>query len=313
MDFNIVINQIIILFILMICGYVVRRLNIIDGHFIKGLSGLLLKVTLPALIISSMQLGQLSSDVIKDLLLLVSISIGTYALAILLAIIIPKIIKVSQRQLGLYQFILVFANVGFLGYPLVEAILGKEALFYAAIFNLPFNFFVYTLGYYYMSKGMEEQEKFSYKKFINPGVVAVLIGLVLLIFDIKLPYAIGESIDIVGGLTTPLSMIIVGGLLVNIKLKSLFSDLKLYGVCIYRLILFPLVVLVILKLIFKDTLHPYVLAIPVIISALPVAVNAAILAEQWDQDGDLASKSIFISTLLCIVTVPGMAYLIQLF
>lgn len=310
MDFKIVINQIIVLFLLMLCGYTVRRLKVINGQVIKGLSSLLLKVTLPALIISSMQLGELSPSVVKDLLLLVLISLCIFGIAILFALFIPKLLKAPEKDYGLYQFILVFANVGFLGYPLVEAILGREALFYTAIFNLPFNFLVYTLGYYYMSKNSDTKIKIGLKTFINPGVVAVCIGLVLLIFGIKLPYALDEAITSVGNLTTPLSMLIVGGLLVNINLKDVFGNYRLYITSAYRMIVFPLMIYFLMSLIFRDSLSRYMMAIPVIISALPVAVNAAIIAEEWEQDANLASTSIFISTLLCLITIPTLMFLL---
>ncbi|WP_105615008.1 AEC family transporter [Vallitalea okinawensis] len=310
MDFILVINQIIILFLLLILGYVIHRLKIIDANFIKKLSGFLLKVTLPALIISSMQLRDFNSELLEETLLLTGISIVTYLIAIVLAMIIPRLLPIKQNELGLYQFILVFANVGFIGYPLVEAVLGKEAIFYAAIFNLPFNFLVYTLGYYYMTKNNEHVEKFNLKKCFNPGVIAVFIGFALFVLPIKLPYAINEAISIVGGLTTPLSMIIVGGLLIDIKLKDLFKDYMIYFVSFYRMIVFPLLIFGLMRLFFGDSLNIYLMGVPIIVSALPVAVNAAILAERYDQHPDLASKSIFISTLLSMITIPLIAYIV---
>lgn len=301
---SLIINQILVLFIIILLGFILKKMNIIDEFLIKKLSGLLLTITMPALIISSMQLKQVDPTILKECLFIFVFSGFTYLVSILFAIVVTRLTKCKKDDIGVYRFMLVFANVGFMGYPVLTAILGKESLFYGAIFNLPFNFLVYTIGIYFLKKKNQEKNDFTWKIFINPGVVAVLLGLVLFVFDIKLPFALEKAVSMVGDLTVPLSMLIIGGVLTNIHLKEVLSNWRIYLFSLLRLIVFPLMVLWIVRVFTSNEL---IIGTAFILTAMPMATNGVILAEQYDGNARLASETIFISTLLSIITIPVIA------
>jgi len=301
---SLIVNQILVLFIIILLGFVLRKMNIINELLIKKLSELLLKITMPALIISSMQLKQVDQAILKECMFIFVFSGFIYIGSILFAIILTKVTKCNKADEGVYRFMLVFANVGFMGFPVLAATLGKEALFYGAIFNLPFNFLVYTIGIYFLKKKNEEKNDFTWKMFINPGVVAVLIGLVLFVFNIKLPFALDKALSMVGDLTVPLSMLIIGGVLTSIHLKEVLSNWRIYLFSLLRLIVFPLMVLYIVR---AFTSNELIIGTAFILTAMPMATNGVILAEQYDGNARLASESIFVSTLLSIITIPVIA------
>ncbi|NMA82960.1 MAG: AEC family transporter [Epulopiscium sp.] len=308
-----ILNQIFILFLLMIVGYIARKANVFSSSDSKGLSSLLIKVTMPAMIIHSMQ-KPFDPQLFRESLQVLFFSCIVYTVSFFIAKLFVILFRPQEKDQGVFQFMIVFSNVVFMGYPVLQAIFGEESLFYGAIYNLPFNLLVFTLGIYFIQgkrKNTEQQlQQEKWKLLLHPAIIAVGIGFTIFLFSISLPGPIQDTLGLLGGLTTPLSMIIVGGLLAETDIKQIFGNWRLYILCTIRLIIFPMITWGILQFFTKDLL---MLGIPVIISAMPVAANAAIIATEYDGNEALASQGIFLSTLLSIGTIPLMAYLLSLF
>lgn len=298
MDIKNVFTQVFILFILILVGYIATKKNLIDSSLTKKLSKLIMNIFLPCMIINSMQL-EYSPTILKKVLLLILISLLIYAISFLIAIIFKAISK-SKNDIGVYQFAILFSNVGFMGYPIVEAILGKDAIFYAAIFNIPFNLLIMTLGVFVICKE-NNNYSFSFKSLINPVIISIFIGLSLFILNIKLPYIINRPIELLGNITTPLSMIVIGSMLCLSSISECVRNKKLYIVSFIRLILMPILIYFILKGIVYDKL---LFSIPIVIVSMPVASNTAILSSEYNANDKLASQLVFMSTLFSILTIP---------
>ena len=304
MNFLNTFTQVLILFILILVGYYIRYKNLIDKEFTSKLSKLILSVFLPAMIINSMQID-FDSSVVNKILTLLLISVVMYIISFIIAYCLKFIFK-YDKDLGIYQYGIIFSNVGFMGYPVIESILGSEAIFYTAIFNLPFNVFIMTIGVYILCKENSEY-KFSIKSFINPAIVSIFIGLILFISRIKLPIFINDTLNLLGDVTTPLSMLVIGSMICESSYKECFSNKKLYIVTLIRLILLPICIYLILKLRIKDSL---LLSIPVIISSMPIATNTAIMANEYNVNTSLASQAVFLSTLCSVVTIPLVSFIL---
>ncbi|MBA1336141.1 MAG: Malate permease [Firmicutes bacterium] len=149
--------------------------------------------------------------------------------------------------------------------------------------------------------GNDNNEKIDFKNLMNPGIVGAVLGLMLFLLSIKLPWPLYRSLEILGSTTTPLSMIVVGSILANIDVRKMFEDLKVFWVSAIRLILLPVAVFFILRVIGFEGL---LVAIPVLITAMPAAANAAIMAEKYGGDSELGSKIVFVSTMLSLLTMP---------
>jgi malate permease and related proteins len=296
MNFNNILNQVIILFFIMIVGFVARKKNIINSEVNKGLSEILLNITLPFMIIASFNFSFDKNMLHNSAVLFIYSLLMHGALVIISKIIYYKYPNVKK---GVLRFITVFSNCGYMGYPVIESVFGKIGVFYTAIFNIPWNLLVYSVGIMFFSR---EKDSSSIKKAVmNPGIISVFIGLILFVFSIKLPLPIYNTLEMVGSTTTPLSMIIVGSMLAEMKLKDVFSGFEIYYGCVVRLVLIPVVVLVILK---SFGVKDIFLGIPVLIAAMPAAANTAIFAEKYGGDSLLASRMIFISTALSAITIP---------
>lgn len=303
MNFINTFTQVLILFILILIGYFIRYRNLIDKSFTSKLSNLVLSIFLPALIINSMQIN-FEPSIINKIIIIILLSFITYLISYLIAYSLKFIFK-SDKDIGVYQYAVMFSNVGFMGYPVVQSIFGSDALFYASIFNLPFNLLIMTLGVYLLCRGNKNYD-FSIKSFVNPVIVSILIGFILFIFRIKLPIFINDTLELLGDLTTPLSMLIIGSMLCESPAKECFFNKKLYLIVFIRLLFIPACIYFILKGIVNDKL---LLSIPVILTSMPIATNAAIMANKYKANESLASQLVFLSALLSIITIPFISFL----
>ncbi len=301
-------EQVIVLFLLILVGYVIKKLKVISNDMNRDISNLVMNVALPAFIITAMNFSFKPEVLIKSGKLIM-ISSFIYFFVIIFSAFITKIIKVKGQTKDVFQYTIVFSNVGYMGYPVVKALMGDIGVFYAALYNLPFNILIWTIGVYFLTRNSDKGDgdnpdkglNLSIKRFINPGLVAIIIGFILFLFSIELPYPIYRTLEIMGSLTTPLAMIFIGSILADVKSTEIFTEKKVFIVCIIRLLILPLLVMLILK---SLGFEEHLLTIPVIITAMPAAANAAIMASKFKNDYHLTSKIVFLSTFFSLFTIP---------
>jgi predicted permease len=306
MEFYTTVGQVVVLFILLMTGFMVRRLNIVDDLFSKNLSNFVFNIVFPAMIIYSMNFP-FSKKALVDGGWLIVISIGILLFSGIVSIISVKLLKVDTLSENIFHFGLLFSNFSFMGFPVISAVFGEKAIFYTSIFIVPLRLAFNTIGVLIMQRGTREDVKISVKSLINPPIVAVAAGFIIFLFSIQLPSAVNTSIKMVAGTMTPLGLMIVGLNLANAKFAAMFSNYKVYIVSVIRLIVLPICLFVILKAFQFDSL---MIGVPVIITAMPIAASASILAEKYDGDSYLGAQSVFISTLLSIVTIPFIALMV---
>lgn len=293
---NSVINQVIVLFLIMVVGFFSRKKEYINPSVNRSLSELLINITLPSMIIASFNF-KFSKDMLNVGISLFLISLIIHLSLLLIGKFLYK--RFNENEMKVLWFITLFSNCGFMGYPVVESIYGKIGLFYAALFNIPFNILMWTAGVFiFTGKGDIKSAK---KALLNPGIVSVFIGLFIFLFSIQLPIPIQKTLELVGSMTTPLSMIIIGSTLADSKITSIFESKSIYIGTIVRLILIPVTTFIFLK---YFGLKDFYLSIPVIITAMPAAANTVIMAEKFGGDAEFASKIVFLTTVLSAVTIP---------
>ncbi|KXG76308.1 AEC family transporter [Thermotalea metallivorans] len=302
-------NQILILFLLLIIGYMSKKFRVISNDMNHDLSSFVLNVALPALIITSLGSFEFSKEMLIKSGNLFMISWGVYALSIAVSYGIPRILKAEGTDRDIFQFMIVFSNVGFMGYPVVNAVFGEKGVFYAALYNLPFNILLWSFGVMVLSRPAMEKGKpvldrrgsLLIRQLFNPGLVAVFIGFAMFMMSFRLPGPIFKTLKMVGDVTTPMSMVFIGSILADIHVKEIFSNVNIFIVSAVRLVIVPMLVWLILK---QFPLDEIMVGIPVVIAAMPVAANCAILATRYGNDYYLASQAVFISTMLSMITIP---------
>ena len=296
MENNQLVNQVMVLFIIMMVGFYAKKKKFLNNTVDKGLSELLINITLPFMIVTSFNIKYEAAMVNNAQKILL------YSFLIHISLIfISKILffKFPSNKQQVFRFITIFCNVGFMGYPVLESIYGGIGVFYAAIFNIPFNLLVWTVGV--MLYTGEKDFKSMRKAMANPALIAVFIGLILFVFSIRLPVPIETSLKLVGSTTTPISMIIIGSMLAEMQFKNIFSDASIYYATFVRLLIVPMIIYVVLKFLKVDE---FLLNICVILQAMPAAVTTAIIAEKYGGDSLLASQCVFITTIISVITIP---------
>lgn len=303
MDNSSVINQVLILFLIIGVGYYAKKRDIINEEINKGLNKILLELTLPLMIISSFDYT-FSSEIMGNIIKIFIYSLGIHVFLILISA--WPYVKLDKDKRDILRFITIFSNCGFMGYPVLGSIYGKIGILYASVFNIPYNFFAWSFGVMLFSR--EKDSKSLKKVLLNPGILAVFIGVFLFMFSIKLPKPIYSTFKLVGDMTTPLSMIIIGVMISEIRFKKVFEEASIYYASFIRLILVPALTFLILSLINAD---PMLRNIAVAVEAMPAAALSAILAQAHDKKPEFASQAVFITTLLSVVTIPLVLSLLE--
>ena len=292
------------LFSLLSLGFFLTRKGLFTEGFYKALGTLLLRWSLPALILVSMQ-RDFSAENLTGSLVLLGISWAIYGVTILVALLWGYWWKGDGELRGIYQFSLIFSNVGFMGFPIMEALWGRDILFWVAVYNIPFHLLVFSLGVYLVSRG-KESRKFHPREFLNPGIISTCIGFTAFLFSYKLPAPVFHTLSMLGGLTTPLSMILIGSLLARSSVRKTLGTPVLWGLASLRLLILPLGVLAVLRLF---PLPVEVLKVAVMVTAMPAAANLTLLAAEYSSRPEAAGQTVFVSTLGSLLTLPMVVFI----
>lgn len=299
MGFGMIMQQMLMLLLMMIIGYVMEKKRLLGDNSMAVMSKIVLNVTLPAQIITSFALegaAPTAAAVGKTL----GFSCVVYAFYFLLAFLFVRLLKIPAAQRGTYQYMIIFANVGFMGFPLITAVFGAEMLVYAVLFNIVFNLLVFSVGIQMIAGG--EGGAFDWRRLINLPLASSVLALLLFFAHIKLPGVVNTALFTLGDATTPLAMLILGAAIAGMPLKELFDEKKVYIFVAIKLLVLPVLV----WLLFKPFLPQgdIIGQILVVLSGMPVATNATMLSVEYGGDSKLVSQGIFFTTVLSVITIP---------
>lgn len=299
MDIMVVFQTMLKLFLLLVLGFVLFKCHIFDEYTNKKISALIVNVASPMLIISSIA-GVEGND--KSIVfLMIGAGILMYIGFIILGKIINRIFPFPKKDWPVYECMVVFANTGFMGYPVLLDVFGQEAVFYASLIHMAFNFFVYTYAIMCLTKGDDSEFKLNFKQLLTPGIVLIFIGILIYLFDIQLPSVLMDTINSVGSLTAPLSMMMIGSSLAVYPIKDSFTDWRSYIFAFVRLIIVPFVTMIVCRLLH---INPYYANITIITNAMPVGSMVLMLATQYNANIKIVTRNIVVSTLLSVITIP---------
>jgi predicted permease len=283
------------LFIYLAVGYVLRRKKAISDETRLTLSNLVLYIMLPCLVFESfnmdISIGQLLA---ASVFLLVSLCVCVFSY------VLGKLIyfKFPAQKRTIMQYGTLIPNSVFAGLPIIRSAYGALGLFYASVFIIPLRIFMWSAG---ISMFCDADFKTKFKSVIlNPGIIAVVLGLLRLLLHIPLPSFIDTALINIGDCTTALSMMIVGMVLSDIDPRRVF-EFGCFFSSFIRLVFLPVLLLLSLKLI---GFNPVMTGTAVILAGMPFGSTTAILAQRYGADSEFASKCIFISTVLSLFTIP---------
>ena len=293
----VLLQQMGILFVYMMIGYVACKKEYFDQEFGKKLSWLVVNVANPMLAISAVVNNE-EQIAKKDFYVTVLLAICFYAFFLILARILPRLIGVQKSDIGVYKMMTTFNNIGFMGFPVIAAAYGNGALIYAVPFSVMFNILCYTWGIQTLCGG---GEKGNWKRIINIGTISGIISIVLFFMQIPVPKMICSLSAGLSNLTGPLSMLVIGISIAAMELKDLFTDVKLLKFALIKLLAVPVAAMLLVCQVIDNRL---ICEVFLVMMATPAASMCAMLSQQYGGDYELAAKGVALTTILSVVTMP---------
>lgn len=290
---QILLQQTIIMFALMLLGLLLSRRGMISEQGSRDLSNVLLYAVIPCVILRS-YMSEFSTEKLRAMGLSALIAVIAFAASIAVAY-----LTCGTRH-RIENFAVAFGNAGFIGIPLVTAVFGPEAAFYVVSFSTFANLLQWTYGIVIIS-GKKETMNLR-MVFVNPVFISMVIGIALFVLQPTLPTVVTGTIGYIADGNTVLAMIILGYYLSRVQLRGLFADVRLYLFSALRLLVVPAVtILVFLPFPFA---RGEITLITLIAAATPIASSTAIFAQKFDQDYRRAVSYVCLSTILSVATLP---------
>lgn len=312
LDIGMVFSSLIGLFLLMGVGWVSVKTKIVPPAASAPMSSLLLKVTLPCTIFSSLATREFDSAFLVDGVIIIVIGLVLFPLYAALSWGISKVLKVPAGRRGIWSFGATFCNNGFMGFPVALALFGEEGLALTAILGIPFNLLIYTAGAKMVCMDLPrgaEGGGLSWRGAVFSAInLAIVLGVVFYCGQIAVPEVIMTPIQHLSNLTTPLSMLVTGMNLAQGKLGEQVRDREALTSSLVRLLAFPLLAWALLLCLPVNS--ALVSGVILVGMAMPAPAVATILGEQYGGCTQLAARTVFLSSLLCIVTIPLVSLLL---
>ena len=291
------------LFAIVVVGFVAGKLDYMGGTFDKRLSKVVIGITCPALILSSVMTGELPDR--QYILPLLLISVITYVVLTGIAYLLPRYLTRRQEDQGVIGFALIFGNVGFMGYPVVASIFGHEAVFYAAVLNVVNTFAVFTIGTMLITgKSEVEGHKFQKKVLYSTPMLAAYVTMLIVALRIdNIPAFISLPLTMIGNITVPAALLIVGSSMSQLSPRAMLGNGTVYVTTLFRLAILPIAIHFLCRALgFSE----FVVNINTIVIAMPVATYGTILCLRHGKDTTFITEVTFITTLISMLTIPAL-------
>lgn len=294
----VVLEQMVMIFILILTGFVLYKRKMISGSASKDLSALVVNICSPGLVIVSM-FQDLSQIPRENVVFVGIIGIVFYLFLILFGYFLVWILKVPGYLKNAYVLMTVFGNTGFIGIPVALAIIGPESMVYVIVFNFLFNLTIFTFGILLLKKDTREKKQ-SWKDYLSPGLIACIAAFGIYWFRIQLPDEIETLAGYYGNACTLLSMIVIGISLAGMRVKDMLKNRRLLIFVFVRFIAFPMLLALVLRPVLTDRLMR---AVVILMAALPVGNFPAMLCEQYGRDPKPIAEGIVVTTVLSVFTI----------
>lgn len=290
-----------------VIGYIAHRLGFMGGEFDGKLSSLVINITLPCMILVSVCDRELPDPV--RLVQLIGLSTLGYLIAVAAALIVPRLMRAPES--GAYSFVIAFGNVGFIGFPVLGAVLGADAVLYAAIANIPWYILSSSAGVLMISGvpegGAARAVRESAKRLLSPMLGASLVVLALALAGVNDLGIVGDGLATCGNFTTPAALLICGSSLANYAPREMVGNWRAYAATVMRLVGVPLLLYAALRGLAPDA---FTLAVLVLGQAMPVATNGILYCLMYGMDARPVMQGMFLSVIASIVTIPALALLV---
>ncbi len=302
-----VMSQIVVLFLITCAGYVAGRLGYFDDHTTAKLNKLLLYICVPCMTVAA-AVGGSGTLSRETALLALGASLGLCAFLPLSGLLLNALLRVPKERRPMFRFMTMSSNFAFMGYPVVQAFFGTEAMFLNALGVMFLTVLQFSYGVSVLTQGSGKTRTFDWRALVTPGLVASLIALVLFFIGVRLPAFLEGALSSIGEIAPPLAMMLIGSSLVGVDFRGVLGNLRLHAYALVKQLLIPLAVWFALRPVFPD---PLVLGVVTVILAMPVGAMNIVFAGQYrPQDSAMTAEAIIVTTLWSFLILPVLALVI---
>ena len=300
-------EEIVKLFVIMFMGYAVVKAGLMKSSESKSVSVILVYLVIPCVIIKAFQVDY-TPDVQKGLFLAIAAAVAIHILFLLITVLLKKVFQMDVIE----QATSIYSNAGILVIPLVQELLGQDYVIYSSAYIAVQLILLWTQG----KNMLCEEEKLEWKKvFLNVNIISIIAGIVLFLFRIKLPAGVQDVLGMMNNMIGPLGMLLAGMAIAEVPLKSIFTKRRNYLSVVFRLLLYPVLGLFLMKaiqIIVNLENSSQILLTVYLACVTPACASVTSMAQLYDKDAAYASSLYVLTTLLSIVTMPVMVYLYEM-
>ncbi len=321
---DIIIRQIIILTFLGLTGFIAGKKSFLPKETSNVLSRLIVKLTMPLLIVTTMAGYSFSGKTIVNGLYIFGFAILFLSISLAAGFFMSRRLGLKGPATNIYCMSSTFGNIVFMAFPLLTALYGDQGIIYAIFFNLASDILLWTLGIYLVNRHNTTQWKDNIKHLVNGNTIAFAVGIFLTAINFqhlvsvnpfagKIYRVLNDAFNPLGKTTIYISMIFIGLILSEIKIGGIKGMIERYPhfvLAFIKLLIIPALAFVVLSL-FGVLPDPFIKKIVVLQLGMPAGTIIAALANQYDSDCKFASEGIFVTTILSVITLPLLAYAVE--
>ena len=306
--FNTIVNSILTLGLAMLIGFVCVKTGYITTEQKNALSKIIIRITLPVLVVTSLTKMEMDAEKVANCFILAGIALVVIGVMWLAGTLFSRIFKMEKKRAIVYSSMYAFGNVVFMAYPLIQKLYGAEGLLYAAVYAMMNDLYLWTLGVYKMASinSAETSVRKNLKNLVNPATIGFVISFIMMIFGWKFTGVIGDVLNGIGGTTTYLSMLFIGGTLAGVDFKRIYKRVPLFILTAVKMLILPLILIFVFKLLSIDETVKHVIILQ---AAIPTATILTIVATEYSGDVTYAAEGAFITTIASLATLPLVYYL----
>ena len=298
------ISGILVILGMILVGFVIGEKGWFDDKSRGLIAKLVTQIALPCYMLYTITQRFTAADLLK---MLPALRFPALSMVVLLGIAtaVARIFAVRQDRRGLFISMFFNSNTIFVGLPINQALFGDASISYVLIYYMCNTTFFWTLGTYLIQRDGEVEARFdlknSVKKVLSPPLIGFILGLVMVMLQIKLPAFLASDLQYLGNLTTPLSMIFIGLSVSHVGVKQLVLGKDQLLILLGRFLVAPLLMATI---VYWFPLPSLMKQVFIIQSAMPVMTNAPVVARLYGADSDYAAVMVTETTLVTMVVIP---------
>ena len=307
--FYLVLTQLEIFTVMILIGIIGIKTKALSEKTLSDLSRLIMRLILPIMIFHKSINGATRADMLFCVTEVVLSTIFMYGVLFFTGFILKRMFSLSGNYGRVFHASAMFGNVGFIGIPLILGILPERGMLYMAIFTIIDQVLLWSIGYY-LTLPEEKMEHSSLtanlKNIVNPAMLGIVLAFLFILMEWKLPVTLNKALGAVGDMTTPLSLIYIGGTFCFCDVRRFLTKTEYYAIVVMKMIAIPLFLAATLRFF---QVQPEVVTFITILAGVPSMAAIAMFARTNESDEDCAVGAIMITTILCLFTLPLIAYL----